>query len=109
MLVVKNPPANSADLRDADSIPESGRAWQTTPLLLPGESHGQRSLVGCSPWGCKELDMTEATWHTQKRAKMIIPYARADPTPRYYHKETLIHTDMYKNVCYIIVRVNSYK
>ena len=28
-------------------------------LLLPGESHGWRSLVGCSPWGCKESDMTE--------------------------------------------------
>ena len=28
-------------------------------VLLPGESHGQRSLVGCSPWGCQESDMTE--------------------------------------------------
>ena len=37
------------------------RAWQPTPILLPGESHGQRSLVGYSPWGCKESDMTEAT------------------------------------------------
>ena len=35
------------------------RQWQTTPLLLPGKSHGQRSLVGCSPWGHKELDTTE--------------------------------------------------
>ena len=31
----------------------------TTPVFLSGESHGQRSLVGCSPWGYKELDMTE--------------------------------------------------
>ena len=31
----------------------------TTPGLLPGKSHGQRSLVGCSPWGRKESDMTE--------------------------------------------------
>ena len=30
-----------------------------TPVLLPGKSHGQRSLVGCSPWGLKESDMTE--------------------------------------------------
>ena len=30
-----------------------------TPVLLPGKSHGQRSLVGCGPWGCEELDMTE--------------------------------------------------
>ena len=35
------------------------RAWQPTPAFLPGKSHGQRSLVGYSPWGRKELDMTE--------------------------------------------------
>ena len=35
------------------------RKCQPTPVFLPGESHGQRSLVGYSPWGCKELDMTE--------------------------------------------------
>ena len=33
--------------------------WQPTPVLLPGESHGQRSLVGCSPWGWEESDVTE--------------------------------------------------
>ena len=35
------------------------RQWHPTPVLLPGESHGWRSLVGCSPWGRKELDTTE--------------------------------------------------
>ena len=35
------------------------RKWQPTPIILPGKSHGQRSLVGYSPWGCKESDMTE--------------------------------------------------
>ena len=35
------------------------RKWQFTPVLLPGKSHGQRSLVGYSPWGCKESDTTE--------------------------------------------------
>ena len=35
------------------------RAWQLTPVFLPGESHGQRSLVGDSLWTCKESDMTE--------------------------------------------------
>jgi len=39
------------------------RAWQPTLVFLPGESHGQRSLVGYSPGGHKELDMTEATEH----------------------------------------------
>ena len=35
------------------------RRWHPTLVLLPGKSHGQRSLVGCSPWGCEESDMTE--------------------------------------------------
>ena len=35
------------------------RKWQSTPVLLPGKSHGQRSLLGNSSWGHKELDMTE--------------------------------------------------
>ena len=35
------------------------RKWQPTPIFLPGKFHGQRSLVGYSPWGCKELDTTE--------------------------------------------------
>ena len=35
------------------------RAWQPTPVFLPGKSHGQRSLEDYSPWGCKESDMTE--------------------------------------------------
>ena len=35
------------------------RKWHPTPVLLPGKSHGQRGLVGCSPWGRKELDTTE--------------------------------------------------
>ena len=33
--------------------------WHPTPVLLPGKSHGWRSLVGCSPWCCEESDMTE--------------------------------------------------
>ena len=44
------------------SIPGSGNflgEWQPTPVFLPGKSHGQKSLVGYSPWGCIELDMTE--------------------------------------------------
>ena len=45
------------------------RKWQPTPVFLPGKSHGQRSLEGYSPWGHKELDMTEhkllnGVWHT---------------------------------------------
>ena len=39
------------------------RKWQPTPVFLPRESHGQRSLVGHGPWGHKEPDTTETTSH----------------------------------------------
>ena len=52
---------------DVGSIPGSGipwrRAWQPTPVFSPGESHGLRSLEGCSPWGHKGSDATEGTEH----------------------------------------------
>ena len=35
------------------------REWQPTPVFLPGEFHGQGSLAGYTPWGCKDSDMTE--------------------------------------------------
>ena len=38
------------------------RKWQPTPVFLPEESHGRRSVVGGSPWGRTESDMTEVTW-----------------------------------------------
>ena len=65
-LVLKNPLANTGDIRDVDSIPGLGRPpqrreWLPTLVFLPGESHGQRSLVGYSPGSCKESDTTEAT------------------------------------------------
>ena len=54
------------------------RRWQPTPVFLPGESNGQRSLVGYSPWGHKESDMTEQlTIHTlypwKKKPKIFPP------------------------------------
>ena len=39
--------------------PSWRRQWQPIPVLLPGKSYGQRSLVGCSPWGHEESDITE--------------------------------------------------
>ena len=48
------------------------RARQPTPVLLPGESHGQKSLVGCSPWGCRKANTTEATELTCKRSTIIL-------------------------------------
>ena len=54
--VLRNLSANAGDARDVGSIPGSGRSSgegndNPSPVFLPGESHGQRSLVGCSPWG----------------------------------------------------------
>ena len=42
-------------------VPPGRRAWQPTPVFLPGESHGQRGLAGYSPWGPKESDSTDST------------------------------------------------
>ena len=66
--MVKNPPASAGDMRYVSSIPELERSsgvgnGKNTPVFLPGKSHGQRSLVGYSPWGCRELDTTKHT-HT---------------------------------------------
>jgi len=52
--VVKNPPTNAGDARDMGRSPGEGNG---NPLQYP--RHGQRSLVGCSPWGHRELDTTE--------------------------------------------------
>ena len=64
---VKNPPV---DFRRpgfspwVEKIPWR-RAWQPTPIFLPGESHEQRSLVGYSPWGLKEWDTMSDLTRTQ--------------------------------------------
>ena len=47
------------------------RKWQPTPVFLPGESHGQGSLVGCRLWGCTESDMTEATQQQQQQQQQL--------------------------------------
>ena len=70
-LVVKNPPANAGDIRDAGSVLGWGRcpgggmathssilAWEVPWTEEPG---GQRSLADYSPWGSKEMDLTEAS------------------------------------------------
>ena len=64
--VVKNLPANAGCAGDPGVIPGSGRSsgggnGNSLPVFLPGESHGHGSLVGYSPWGRKELEMTKGT------------------------------------------------
>ena len=62
---VRNPPAvqEKQETQETWVGKTPWRAWQPTPVFLPGESHGQRSLVGYSPRARKESDTTEATGH----------------------------------------------
>ena len=70
--VVKNPPANVGDLRDAGSIVQlgrfPGRKWHTTAVVLHGKFHGQRSLAGCSSAGGRSR-----TW-LSNRAILLWPH-----------------------------------
>ena len=47
------------------------RKWTATPVFLPGKLHGQSSLTGYSPWGCKESDMTGHTCMQKKSVKIV--------------------------------------
>ena len=66
--MAKNPPANS---RDPGLIPGLGRCleeeMEPTPVSLPEKFHGQRSLVGYSPWGRKTSHITEGTEHASNK------------------------------------------
>ena len=52
------------------------RKWQPTPVFLPGKSHGQRSLAGYCPWGCKELDTAE---HACRHATIFLVWIALFP------------------------------
>ena len=74
------------------------RAWQPTSVLFPGEFHGQRSLVGYNPWGCKELDMTEATQHVCcHKTKAVCVCVRMSELKNYIHIH--IHLNFSVHVC----------
>ena len=102
VLVVKNLPACAGDPRYLGSI--SGlerfpwrRKWQPTPVFLPGKSHGQRSLVGYSSWGCKESDPTEYTHthtHTHTHAH----------TPRFSSFASILECNFYLSPILLLVR-----
>ena len=73
------------------------RKWQSTPALLPGKSHGQRSLVGYSPWGCKEserfrfhfftLGVVNSVFHDMRRFLWIV--FQSDCTISHSHQQYL--------------------
>ena len=73
--MVRNLPASAGDIRLRFSpwvgeIPRK-RKWQLAPVFLPAESHGQRSLAGCSPRGCKESDATEHAQYPMKNRLLV--------------------------------------
>ena len=69
---VKNSPTNAGD-KGFDpwvgKMPWSSK-WQSTPVLLTGKLHGQRSLEGYSPWGCKELDTMKQLNNNNNKATL---------------------------------------
>ena len=75
----KNLPAmHEIWVRSLGPIPGSGRypwrrEWKPTPVFLPGESHGQRSLMDCNPWARKESDTTEWLTWPQRRSWCPVP------------------------------------
>ena len=95
-------PANN--VRDRGSIPWVGkiprrRAWQPTPVSLPGKSHGQRSLAGYSPWSCRVRQNWATNTHTWTTSP---PMLESDKT------EKLIPTKSHasgKHACLVLLFV----
>ena len=78
--------ASACNAGDPGLIPGLGkipwrRKWQPTPVLLPGKFHGQRSLVGYSPWGRKESDKTEQLHFTSLHSIWGLSPLTRDLTP----------------------------
>ena len=70
--MVKNSPANAGDAREAGSIPGPERSpgaenGRPTPVILPGKSHGQRSLEGLQSIGLQRVRYNRATMHAQTK------------------------------------------
>ena len=81
--VMKNSPANTGDARDAGAIPGGAggwgkiplsRKWQSAPEFLPGHFHAQRSLVGYSSWGRKDLhaQLSNPAIYTQREEEKVL-------------------------------------
>ena len=98
--MVKNPPASSGDPKSHKFDPWVGkipwsRKWQPTPVFLPGESHGQRSLVGCSPWGLR----VGHDWVTEHTHTQSTPLSLTDKESR--TKQHIISKVYLKSICQV--------
>ena len=78
------------------------RAWQPTPVFLPGESHEQRTLAGCSPQGCKELDTTEMTIHACPGVQLLYNVVLV-PTVQQSESVTHIYVCVCIHILYIYI------
>ena len=72
------------------------RKWQPTPVFLPREFHGQRNLVGYSPWSDKELDMTDQITHTHTHTHIHTHTHTHTHTYTHIHTHTHTHTHTHK-------------
>ena len=95
VLVVKNLLANAGDIKRQELSPWVGkipwRKWQATPVVFPGEFHGQRSLVDYSPWGHKELSQISVVSRREENT-FCTPYVDASwvqHVVQYCHKYIL--------------------
>ena len=79
------------------------RKWQPTPVFLPGESQGWRSLVGCRLWACTESDTTEATWQQQQQQHAPAGNAEEVEGEQFYEDlQDLLELTPKKDVLFII-------
>ena len=79
------------------------KKWHPTLVFLPGQSHVQRSLVGYSPWGCKESDTTECLSHTHTHIQLLEKKKR-EVSPYYFYvlispKNILLRKARNRTVC----------
>ena len=108
--VVKNPPAFQKWRCEFNpwvrKIP-SRMQWQPTSIFLPGDLHGQRSLLGYSPWGCKESDTTEQlsmhTWaKEQQMSRWIVTLCDKLPWELAQPKRVVLVTSCLRIPVYLV-------
>ena len=68
-------------------------------IFLPGESHGQKSLLGYSPWGCKKLDKTERLTHSQLMRHPLIKLFHTSTLLQMPNNHRIVDIEFFGNIC----------
>ena len=86
------------------------RQWHPTPVLLPGKSHGRRSLVGCSPWGRTESDTTEANQQQQQQGCSFSFIVTLEPNYKCqcWDKDMFVATNLASEIPVFIYQFNKH-